>query len=284
MSSHNNTPTFTTKEFSWKSGKQWFDSGVNLFKVVKRPWYMTCIMLGMLLVLVGNVSAELVTILMVFASPMVTAFMMKCCQQATVTPTLQFGRLWQPVMENFNALFILGVISAGLSLLFNYLHMQILLANGLPVVLTEELVKNMSGKESLFRACLNLLTNLPVVLALAFSPALIIFKQTKPLTAIKFSALGVIRSWRAFVALTLIFLLLFFAIVMAASLMISVVVSIMGAASPVVINVIILFFLVTAGGIGLGAQYQAYADIYMTDVNQDEDPGEDDGTEVYAEI
>ncbi len=284
MNPNNNKPPFTHTEFSWKSGKNWFDAGVMYFKQVKMQWYSVCIMLGVLMVLIGNVSPNFVTIMMVFASPMVSAFMMKCCQQANNLAAYNLAKLWQPVIENFNAFIVLGVLTAGLTLLLNYLQEQILLLYDLPLVLTEEMVRNMSGKESLFRACLNLLSNIPVAMALAFSPALIIFKQTKPISAIKFSAMGVVRAWRAFVAMTLIFLLLFFAIVVVASLMISMVAAIMGAASPLVVNVIVLFFVVTAGGIGLGAQYQAYTEIFAADDASTDETGGDDGTEIYTEI
>ncbi len=140
MNSKNNTPLFTNTEFSWKSGKNWFDAGVMYFKQVKMQWYSVCIMLGVLMVLIGNVSPELVTIMMVFASPMVSAFMMNCCQQASNLSSHSLAMLWKPVIENFNAFIILGVLTALLSLLLNYLQEQILLIYDLPVVMTEEMV------------------------------------------------------------------------------------------------------------------------------------------------
>lgn len=283
MTQFNKTPIFSAKKFTWRDGKEWFDAGVLIFKQVKNHWYLACFALVFLLALMSNISAELVAVLAVIISPLITAYMMNCCRHATQEQALTFAQLWQPILTNISGLLVLGLISAGLSVLFHYIHLQILIAFDLPVVLTEEMALNLSGKESLFRALLNLLTNIPVALALAFSPALIIFNKTIPTQAIKFSAHGVIRSWKAFVALVLLFLLLFFGIVLFASLLMAILQAVLGTSSQLLMMVIVLFFVITAGGIGLGAQYQAYVDIFQNDTDQMNDK-EGHGTEIYTEI
>lgn len=280
-----NKPLFNAKDFTWRDGKDWFDAGVLLFKQVKNHWYMACLLLVLLLALMSNVSQDLVAILVVFSSPLITAYMMNCCQLAKKQQALSWTGLWQPVFSKLNHFLILGAVTAILSLLFNYIHTQVLVAFDLPVILTEEMVKNLSGKESIFRALLNLMTNIPIALALAFSPALILFNNTLPVSAIKYSALGVIRSWKAFVSLVLLFLLLFFGIVLFASLMMAILQAVLGSVSQFLMTFVVLFFVITAGGIGLGAQYQAYTEIYVnTDDTGDGTDKDDHGTEIYTEI
>ncbi len=279
----NQTPPhiqFTAKTFSWKDGRHWFDVGVELFKQVKNHWYLACLLMAVLLMLVASVSLQLVAVLVVFVSPLMTAFLMAACQRTQTKQVVTFGLLWQMVLRQLNALLMLGLLSAVLGVIFHYIHLQLLAWFELPAELTEEMVKNMSGKESLLRAWLNLMTNLPIALALAFSPALILFKESAVVTAVKFSVAGVLRSWRAFVALMLLFLLVFFAVVLLASLVIAVLVAVLGPAQQLVVNLVIMFFVVTAAGIGLCAQYQAYTEIFITDTDQNEA----NGTEIYAEI
>ncbi|WP_223789080.1 BPSS1780 family membrane protein [Marinicella meishanensis] len=278
-----NIPQFNPQPFTWKHGKGWFDAGIQIFLRVKKQWFVACILVGLLMVLVGGINPQLMSVAMVFVAPVLTAYMMNCCRLAgqTANPT---STGWQAVGAQLAPLLVLGVLSGLLSVLFSYVHDQILLAYGLPVVLTEELVKNMSGRESLFRALLSLLTQLPVVVALAFAPALILFHQTLPFKAMQYSAVAVLRTWKAFMALTLLFMLLFFAILMVASLLFSLMMTLAGGIHAMMINVVVLFLLVTAGGMGLGAQYQAYTEVFVTEDEPDKPNGNDDGTEVYAEI
>ncbi len=271
---------FNDKVFSWRDGRHWFDVGVELFKQVKNQWYLACLMLGVLLALVANIQMQLVAVLVVFVSPIMTAFVMQACCQSKKDQVLSFGQLWQTILLSFNGLLALGVLSAVLSVVFHYIHLQLLAWFDLPVEVTEEMIKNMSGKESLLRAWLNLMTNLPIALALAFSPALVLFNQAPIITAVKHSVLGVVRSWKAFVVLMLLFLLVFFGVVLLASLIISIVTAVMGPSNQLLVNLIIMFFVITAAGIGLCAQYQAYREIFVTD----NDSNEEDGSEIYAEI
>lgn len=273
---HNNTPKFSPQRFTWKHGKGWFDAGIKLFKVVKNQWYLACIALGLMLMLIGGNNPQLMSVVMVFVAPVLTAYMMNCCRLAGQVDQLSVAA-WPAVGQKLMPLLVLGVCSGLLSVLLNYVHDQVLLAYHLPVVLTEEMVKDMSGRESLFRALLSLVTQIPVVMVMAFAPALILFQDTWPLKAMQCSARAVLRTWQAFVALTVLFMLLFFAIMMAASLL-----TLTGGIPVMLIYVVVLFLLVSAGGMGLGAQYQAYTEIFLDD--QESPKGPDDGTEVYAEI
>lgn len=275
-----NDPVLSDKAFTWRDGKLWFDAGVKLFKQVKNHWYILCMVLAVVMVLFANISVTFVGFLMVFVSPFVTAFVMNTCQNVEQQQTFTFVSLWSRIFENIQAFLLLGLYAFLLSLFFQQVHIQLLAMFQLPVELTESMMKNMSGRESLLRALLNLVTNLPVALAMAFAPALILFHSAQPHKAVKFSVLGVLKAWKAFTALALLFILMFFGIVMLATLMISIIMAVLGPASQVMINAIVLFFVITVAGIGLCAQYQAFVEIF----NTDREPTDNHGTEIYTEI
>ncbi|VAW43910.1 hypothetical protein MNBD_GAMMA02-1557 [hydrothermal vent metagenome] len=276
---NNSNPEFSDKIFSWRDGRHWFDVGIALFKQVKNYWYLGCLLLGVLIALISNIAMGLVPVVVIFASPLVTAFIMNACDKATNNQTLGFASLWQEIIINLNAFMLLGVLSALFSVVAHYVHIQLLQLFNLPIELTQEMVSIITGREVMLRAVLNIVTNLPIALALAFSPALILFKRTKPLKAVKSSVLGVIKSWKAFVTLMLLFMLVFFGVVLLASFVVAIVMAVMGPGSQMLINVIILFFAVTVAGIGLCAQYQAYTEVYKHGKEDDKN-----GTEIYAEI
>ncbi|TDR22383.1 BPSS1780 family membrane protein [Marinicella litoralis] len=280
MNQQTNPPIFSAKNFTWKDGRLWFDAGVKLFKQVKNYWYMLCFILAVLMMMAANISVTFVGFLMVFISPIITVVMMGLCHHMNNESKSSVSSLWAEILTQINLYFVLGIYAMLLSLFFQQVHFQLLAAFNLPAELTETMVQNMSGKESFLRAMLNLVTNLPVALAMAFAPALIMFKHTLPHQAIKFSVLGVLRAWKPFVALGLLFILLFFGVMILATLIISIVMAVMGPASQVMINVIVLFFAITIAGIGLCAQYQAFIEIFKIEKDQTNQ----DGTEIYTEI
>lgn len=277
-----NLPTqpFSNKLISWRHGKQWFDQGIMDFKALKSYWYFACLLLGLLMMLVGQFAPKLLPIVMVFISPLFTAFMMNLCRAKHDGKALDIPDILSKLQYKINGFLLLGVISAVLSLLFEQIHLQIQLMLGLSGELTQEMVENMTGKEAFVRSILNLLTNLPVAMALAFSPALICFNNSKPIRAIIDSFLGVVRGWKGFVVMVLMFILMFMAVVVFASLILTMITALTGAVSGFVVNLIIFFFVLTAAGIGISAQYQAFCDIY----HQDSPSEENDGTEIYTEI
>lgn len=272
--------SFSPKSFTWQDGKNWFNQGIVLFKLVKNMWYVSCLVLGVLFLLLASVALPLVAVLVIFASPMVTAFIMNCCQAVRLGRPLQITMLWQDVFKQLNYFLLLGLISALLSLVMQQVHVFLLSAYGLPVELTEEMAMSMTGKEALLRVFFNLLTNLPVALALAFSPALILFKQAHPVNSIKFSVLAVLRSWKAFIAMVLLIVLVFFGALILASFIGSVVMMVMGNAGQMMANVLVLFFAFTVTGIGLCSQYQAFTELFA----DDEEEPESKDTEIFAEI
>ncbi len=278
MNDNGNTQ-LSEKVFSWRDGRHWFDVGISLFKQVKNFWYLNCLLLGVLVLLIANIAIGLVAIVVIFASPLITAYMMNACKYAASNEILNFSMLWQQIVKRLNAFMLLGVISALLSVASYYIHIQLLHVFNLPVDLTEDLVAGMTGKEALLRAVLNVITSLPIALALAFSPALVLFQDNHPFQGVKYSVLGVIRSWKAFVTLTLLFLLVFFGVVLLASFVIAIIMAVMGPSSQILVNIVVLFFAVTAAGIGLCAQYQAYTEVF-----QDKKEEGDHDTEIYAEI
>jgi len=279
-----NTPQFSDKIFAWRDGRHWFDVGIVLFKQVKNYWYLSCLMLALVISLVSYVAMGLVPVVVIFASPLTTAFIMNACNKATHNQVLGFASLWQNIINNLNAFLLLGTLSAVFSVISYYVHIQLLHWFNMPVELTQEIAKTMTGREAMLRAVLNIVTNLPIALALAFSPALILFKKTKPIDAVKSSVLGVIKSWKAFLTLMLLFMLVFFGIILLASFMVAIIMTVMGPSSQMLVNVIIVFFAVTAAGIGLCAQYQAYSEVYQHDQEGDDTEGDENGTEIYAEI
>jgi len=280
MSQQITPPTFSDKIFTWKDGKLWFDSGISLFKQIKNYWYILCLLLTVVMMLSANISTAFVGIMAVLISPLITAVVMSLCHNTQNNTAYTFSSLKSVLIPNLQSFLLLGGYAVLLSLFFQQVHLQLLAVFQLPAELTETMVANMSGKESLFRALLNLITNIPLALAMAFAPALVLFTQTQPHTAIKFSVLGVLKSWKAFIALTLLFMMMFFGVVMLAMLLISIIMAVLGPASQLMINVIVLFFIITIAGIGLCAQYQALIEIF--NIQQDQDDNE--GGEIYTEI
>ncbi|MCX7554667.1 BPSS1780 family membrane protein [Marinicella sp. S1101] len=280
MKSNEPKISFSDKNFTWQDGKNWFNQGIIFFKLVKNMWYVSCLVMGVLFLLLASVALPLVAVLVIFASPMVTAFIMNCCQAVRLGQPLQINMLWQDVFKQLNYFLLLGLFSALLSMVMQQVHVLLLSAYELPLEMTEEMAMNMSGAEALLRVLFNLITNLPVALALAFSPALILFKRAHPVNAIKFSVLAVLRSWKAFIALVLLIVLVFFGVLILASIVGSVVLMVMGSAGQLVANVLVLFFVFTVTGIGLCSQYQAFTELFA----DDEQEPESEDTEVYAEI
>lgn len=280
MSRQLKDPTFSDKVFTWKDGKLWFDSGIKLFKQIKNYWYLLCFVLALVMMLSANISITLAGILTVFISPLITAFVMSLCQSINDKTVFTFSSIGSSLLMQLNSFLLLGVYAVLISLLFQQVHIQLLVMFQLPAELTESMMENMSGKESVLRAILNLVTNLPVALAMAFAPALLLFNHSPPHTAIKYSVIGVLKTWKPFVALALLFILMFFAAVMLAVLLISIIMAVLGPASQVMINVIVLLFVVTIAGIGLCAQYQAFIEVF----NIQKDDSNIDAAEIYTEI
>lgn len=274
------TPPFSNKLISWRQGKIWFEQGLHDFKALKNQWYLVCLLLVLVISAFSQFAPVATALVVVMISPVVAALMMGLCRCKAEQLPVQFSTVWQKIRSRFNDFFMLGVLSVLLSFLFQQIHTQMLLVLGLPIELTEAMVKNMSGKEALIRTVLNLMTNLPVAMALAFSPALLLFNGSRPLVAIKSSFFAVVRAWKAFVVLVLMFFLLFMAVLIFASLIMTVILSVLGAASHFLVNVIVLFFVFTVAGIGICAQYQAYVDIFEQDQNEQQS----ETAEIYTEI
>ncbi|MFC3193767.1 BPSS1780 family membrane protein [Marinicella sediminis] len=264
--------------FNWKNGRQWFDQGVMTFKKIKSYWYLACLLLLVMATLVMQFLPVLVFVVMLVFSPLLTAFIMALCQQSKNQQGVNLAAARADVLKVFNQLVVLGVLTALLSVLFQLIHNQLLLLLGLPVEVTEQMVQTMPGKEAFVRVMVALLTNLPVALAMAFAPVLVLYHAQLPWKAMQWSVAGVLSAWRAFLALTVMFILMTFAVIVLASLMISLLMMVMGTASAMVVNLVIMFAMVTLLGVGLCAQYHAYLDIYIA-TNEPTD-----GTEIYTEI
>jgi len=275
----NKTNPFNNKNFTWSDGRRWFDQGLILFKKNKNTWYLACFSVAVLMMLVANVSLQLVTFLMVFVSPVLTAFMMNACQKSHKQQPLVWGELLSDLSKKSNVLLVLGAMALLISVFFHYVHIQLLMLFQLPVEITQDMVENMSGQEAFVRAVLNLLTSVPVALALAFSPALVMLKSHTAIEAIKLSFIGVTKAWKAFLVLTLLFILLFFAVLLLVSFVFSILMAVLGPSNQVVMNMILVFFVITVAGIGLCAQYQAFIEIF----NNETDKTKEDSA-FYTEI
>lgn len=281
MSVNPQEPPLKQSGFNWKNGRQWFEQGVMTFKAIKFHWYLACLGLMMLAAFLMQLAPLVVSLVMIILSPVLTAFIMSLCQQLNARQQPAAGQAWAAVIAVINHLLVLGVLAAVLSVLFQLIHNQLLALLGLPLEVTEEMVQEMTGKEALVRVLVAMLTNLPVALALAFSPVLVLLHQLLPWAAMRLSVQAVLSAWRAFLALTVMFVLLTFAIIVLASLMISVLMVVTGGASALIINLIILFGMITLLGVGLCAQFHAYLALF----NPADDSGENpDGTEIYTEI
>lgn len=272
--------SIASKTFSWKDGINWFTQGIELFKQVKNIWYVNCLLLAILLGLVAGASATLAMLVMIFVSPMLTAFMMHCCAQARKNQGLSLASGWQAVFSELNYFMLLGLISSVLMLVMQQIYLQLMALSNLPVELTQEMAQQMSVREALLRVLFNLMTNLPVAMALAFSPALLLFKRAHPWQAIKSSVAAVLHSWKAFLLMVLLIVLVLFGALVLASVVTSMFMTVLGTASQFIINLLVLFFAFTITGIGLCCQYQAYTELF----DQNSEESEDNGTEIYTEI
>jgi hypothetical protein len=280
-SSDPHMPNNKTQTFTWKNGRQWFEQGVMTFKAIKAYWYMATLALMMVAAVLMNLAPVVVSLIMIILSPVLTAFIMVLCQQLNTQQPLSAAVAWSAVTGTMNNLLLLGVLAALLSVVFQLIHNQLILLLGLPLEVTEEMVQQMTGKEAMTRVLVAMLTNLPVALALAFSPILVLLQGQLPWAAMRQSVAAVLTAWRAFLALTVMFILLTFGIIVLASLMISILLMVMGGASALIINLIIMFGMITLLGVGLCAQFHAYLELFTG-------PGEAgdsaDGTEIYTEI
>ncbi|MCB1582754.1 MAG: BPSS1780 family membrane protein [Marinicella sp.] len=271
---HQYAPNHSHKPITWKHGKQWLEHGLITFKAVKMFWYFICFVLAILMSSVELLAPSLVPLLVVFTSPFVAALMMAFCQKQQQGSNINPAEIGQMIYSNSSSLMILGLLGVVLSLFFQYLHDQLLIFWGLPTELTQTIIKNMAAKEALIRTILNIFTNLPLAVAFTFSPALILFNQIQPFTAIQSSFSGVMYSWKAFVVLMLLFILVFMVILLFAGFVISTMMMVFGAASNVFIEIMVFFFILTFAGIAMSAQYHAYIDIYGIN-QQDDNPDEE---------
>ena len=274
-------PQNNPQKFTWKNGRQWFEQGVMTFKTIKFYWYMATLALMLLAAVLMNLAPVVVSLIMIILSPVLTAFIMGLCQQLNLKQPLSAAQAWAAVTGTMNNLLLLGILAALLSVLFQLVHNQLIVLLGLPLEVTEDMVQQMTGKEAMTRVLVAMLTNLPVALALAFSPILVLLQGQLPWPAMRQSVAAVLTAWRAFLALTVMFILLTFGIIVLASLMISILLMVMGGASALIINLIIMFGMITLLGVGLCAQFHAYLELFKAPGDSGESG---DGTEIYAEI
>ena len=259
----------TLKSATWKQGKHWFDDGLKLFNEIKNHWFLLCFTLAALLFLLSHISLNLVSFLMLFVSPVFTALVLMICQQFRKSQPISVASAAQQVMTQLNSLLALGVITVLLGLLLQQMNLQILYLMGLPVEVTKSMLENMSNQEVFTRSIVNFLSNLPLALALAFSPALIVFNRHRPLQAVWLSVKATIKAWKAFVVLSLLFILTVFGVLLLSSLVFAVLTTVIGAASQFILSLMVLILIAVIAGLGLCAQYMAYLDIFMPE-NEEE--------------
>ena len=248
---------------SWSDGKQWFDAGLALFRKHQIAWYGLALVLLFVISLSGSVPA-LGLVMMAFVSPLITAMWFAFLNIGGRTPT-QRPRLfdaWTGIKPHLTALLLLGAVLLGLTLLTQWLNDILLGTLGL-APLDPENMQTITGAELFQRTVLNVAVNLPLVLVMTFSPALLLGVIDNVWSAMHLSALAVLKSWRAFIVVVLMLFLMVFAILLLASLVFSVLVGLFGGAGQALANVLVLMLVVLVMGVGMTVQFVAYHHLFQ---------------------
>jgi len=277
------------KPISWSTGKQWLNQGIKLFQQMQKHWYATLLLVGIAVILVSMLSAQVALMALMLAMPLITAWFYLLCRQVQKNPQQLHisGQLWSHcrsvLMARFNVLLLLGVLAVVLNYAMHAVQLTLLDALQLPT-LTQETTAEISLSEALSRLLVNIMTGLPVALLMAFSPALVMFNGDSPIQAMIRSVKTVFFAWQAILSLTLWLMLLAMAAAFIVSLVMSLLVNAFGLG---VVNILMLLFMGIMMGVVFSANYVAYDALYPLKNGQDGDSPDGESKQqasIYKEI
>ena len=260
---------------SWSSGKQWLNQGIKLFQQMQKHWYATLLVVGITVMLVSLLSAQLALMALMLSMPIMTAWYYLLCRQWQNSSNVErqsaqiWSQCWSLLMSRFNLLLLLGVLAVILNYAMHAVQLMLLESFQLPP-LTEETAAQINFSEALLRLIINLATGLPVAILMAFSPALVMFNQDTPIQAMIRSVKTVMFAWQAILSLTLWLMLL----AMAAAFIVSLLVGLLAGAFGIgVVNVFMLLFMGVMMGVVFSANYVSYDALYPL---KDDNNGDND--------
>ena len=270
---------------TWSLGKQWLSQGIRLFQQMQKHWYATLLFIGLGVMLLSILSAQVALMALMLSMPVMTAWYYLLCRQSQLTDdsSPDGGRLWSQcwslLMIRFNWLLLLGVLAVIINYAMHAVQIMLLESLQLPP-LTEEAVAQLSLSEAMLRIGVNLLTGLPVALLMAFSPALVMFNHDNPVQAMIRSVKTVMYAWQPILSLTLWLMLLAMAVVFLMSLVLSLLASAFGMG---VANVLLLLFMGVMMGVVFSANYVTFDALYPARQDKDNDT-EQPQESMYKEI
>jgi len=274
---------------TWSLGKQWLRQGITLFQQMQKHWYATLLLIGLGVMLLSILSAQVALMALMLAMPLMTAWYYLLCRHSQVSADKEklsgqlWSHCWSLLITRFNLLLMLGVLAVILNYAMHAVQLMLLDSLQLPL-LTEETAAQITLSDAFLRVLVNVATGLPVALLMAFSPALVVFNGDSPVQAMIRSVKTVFFAWQPILGLSLWLMLL----AMVAAFILSMVMSLLANAFGLgVANVLMLLFMGVMLGVVFSANYITYDALYPIkgDYNDHDDSDSDQQQEsIYKEI
>lgn len=272
----------------WSLGRRWLQQSIALFQVMQKQWYGTVMLAGFGLLILSMVSAQFALLLLMLCMPLITAWFYIHCrhrqlyfsqgQWLTRHSALAWPLAWQQLKSRFNALLTLGLVAVIIN--YGMYYVQTGLMNLWQLApLTEELAQQLTLQEAFLRMFINVLTGLPLALLMAFSPALIMFNNNSPFSAMILSVKSVITAWKPLLSLFIWVFLLLMAVSFVVGVVNALLASIFGAG---VTGVIMLLFVMIMMGFVFSTNYISYMSLFPDE--SDNESSDDESQPIYAEI
>jgi len=272
----------------WSLGRRWLQQSIALFQVMQKQWYGTVMLAGFGLLILSMVSAQFALLLLMLCMPLITAWFYIHCrhrqlyfsqgQWLTRHSALAWPLAWQQLKSRFNALLTLGLVAVIIN--YGMYYVQTGLMNLWQLApLTEELAQQLTLQEAFLRMFINVLTRLPLALLMAFSPALIMFNNNSPFSAMILSVKSVITAWKPLLSLFIWVFLLLMAVSFVVGVVNALLASIFGAG---VTGVIMLLFVMIMMGFVFSTNYISYMSLFPDE--SDNESSDDESQPIYAEI
>lgn len=272
----------------WSLGRRWLQQSIALFQVMQKQWYGTVMLAGFGLLILSMVSAQFALLLLMLCMPLITAWFYIHCrhrqlyfsqgQWLTRHSALAWPLAWQQLKSRFNALLTLGLVAVIIN--YGMYYVQTGLMNLWQLApLTEELAQQLTLQEAFLRMFINVLTGLPLALLMAFSPALIMFNNNSPFSAMILSVKAVITAWKPLLSLFIWVFLLLMAVSFVVGVVNALLASIFGAG---VTGVIMLLFVMIMMGFVFSTNYISYMSLFPDE--SDNESSDDESQPIYAEI
>lgn len=278
-------PPIIKNNSHWALGKQWFYQGLNLFFRTFIYWLLGFLSFSValqLLLSLGDNSQNwsmLVNALVLLFSPVITVGIVNVChqvsQQQTAKARIQIIDLTIGFRRRLIELLSLGAVFVVLIIGVSWLEQ--LIVSKLPtlpeVAASSQL--NTDNSPDMAAVLIKLLLSLPVFMVMVFSPQLVYFYRQTPIQALFNSIKAVLHKWQAW---------LVFFITVVAYLFVGVLLGQMLMNLSALLVFPLLLFILSLTAVSFCGQYYAFVDTFPLSPPSDNQSGDDDGTEIHAEM